>query len=369
MKLSDYIADFIASENIRHVFGVTGGASLHLIHSMVEHPSLEFLCSLHEQASAMSADAYSRATRSMGVAVGTSGPGGTNMITGICGAYYDSVPVLFLTGQAATFRSKGEMGIRQYGFQETDIVEMCTPVTKYAVTVKKPDRIRFELEKACHIARSGRPGPVLVDIPDNIQREEVEPFQLKGFVPRTTNKTNISDSVQECLTLLSKSERPVLILGWGVRLAGADEEALKLVDALKIPVLPTWGMADFLPSGHHSLVGTFGTHGTRYGNFTVQNADLIIAIGTRLDTHLTGSPLSSFARGAVKIVVDIDYTELDKASYFGMFIDVPVTADARYFIGELLRALDEKNIHNIGPWWEHIKKWKKKIPCMFRTFL
>ncbi len=368
MKLTDYVADFLYSENIRHAFGITGGASLHIIHSIEEHSGIEFLCSLHEQASAMSAEAYSRVTRNLGVAIGTSGPGATNMITGICGAYYDSVPVLFLTGQVATFRFKGKTGVRQYGFQETDIVQMCSPVTKYAVTVEDPKKIRFELEKACHIARSGRPGPVLVDIPDNLQREDIEPQQLDGFIPELTDKPNISASIQKCINLLGKSKRPVLILGWGVRLSGADEEALKLINLLKIPVVPTWGMADFLPSEHPNLVGTFGTHGTRYGNFSVQNADLILAIGTRLDTHETGSPLSSFARDAVKIVVDIDHTELDKAPYFGMSIDVPVIADARYFIKELLAAFDKSYTNDIEDWYEHINKWKKNYPVCLSQF-
>jgi len=368
MKLTDYVADFLYSENIRHAFGITGGASLHIIHSIEEHPGIEFLCSLHEQASAMSAEGYSRITRNLGVAIGTSGPGATNMITGICGAYYDSIPVLFLTGQVATFRFKGKTGVRQYGFQETDIVQMCSPVTKYAVTVEEPKRIRYELEKACHIARSGRPGPVLVDIPDNLQREDIDPQQLESFIPELADKPNISASVQECINLIGKSKRPVLILGWGVRLAGADEEALELINVLNVPVVPTWGMADFLPAEHPSLVGTFGTHGTRHGNFSVQNADLILAIGTRLDTHETGSPLSSFARDAVKIVIDIDHTELDKAPYFGMSIDVPVVADARYFICEFLEAFDEKNTKDIDPWWEHIKHWKKSFPVCLEQY-
>ena len=368
VKLSDYVADFINSQNVSHVFGITGGASLHLIHSIEEHPRIEFLCSLHEQASAMSAEAYSRITRNLGVAIGTSGPGATNMITGICGAYYDSVPTLFITGQVATFRFKGKTGVRQYGFQETDIVRICQPITKYAVTVEDPKKIRYELEKACHFARSGRPGPVLVDIPDNLQREVIEPLRLDSFVPTQIDYPDISDSIRNCIDHIGNAKRPVLILGWGVRLSGADEEVLKLINILRIPTVPTWAMADFLSSDHPCFVGTFGTHGTRYGNFTVQNADLILAIGTRLDTHETGSPLSSFARDAVKIVVDIDHTELDKAPYFGMSIDVPVKADACFFVIKLLEKLEEKNIQDLGSWWSRINRWKNKYPICLKEF-
>jgi acetolactate synthase I/II/III large subunit len=367
MKLTDYVANFIYGENVRHVFGIMGGASLHIIHSIEEHTGVEFLCSLHEQASAMSAEAYSRITRNLGVAVSTSGPGATNMITGISGAYYDSVPVLFITGQVSTFRFKGKTGVRQYGFQETDIVQMCAPVTKYAVTVEDPKKIRFELEKACYIARSGRPGPVLVDIPDNLQREDIVPQKLEGFTPKVTNNPNISALLQKCINLLEKSKRPVIILGWGVRLSGADKEALELINSLEMPVVLTWGMVDFLPAEHSNLVGTFGTHGTRYGNLTVQNADLILAIGTRLDTHETGSPLSTFARDAVKIVVDIDHTELDKAPCFGMSIDVPVVADARYFIRELLKNFDGGG-QVIDSWWKHINNWKKNYPVCLEQY-
>lgn len=363
MKLSDFVADFIARQGVRHVFAISGGASLHLIHSVAEHPDIDFVCPLHEQAGAMAADAYSRITRNLGVAISTSGPGGTNMITGMCGAYYDSVPVLYLTGQVATFRFKGNTGVRQYGFQETDIVSVCRPITKYAVTVTDPSRIRYELEKACHIAKTGRPGPVLVDIPDNLQREQIDPGHLDGYQPDSvTTPPDLSAQVNQCLPLLTQAKRAVLVLGWGIRLAGADEDAHRLVDKLGFPVVPTWGMADFLPAGHPLVVGTFGTHGTRYGNFAIQNADLILAVGTRLDTHETGSPLSSFARDAVKIVVDIDQAELDKAPYYGMKIDVPVQADAGVFIRALLNALPSGKGSNLEPWKRHIREWMERYP-------
>ena len=175
MKLSDYIAQFLAEKGIRHAFVVSGGASLHLIHSLNDTPGIEFICTQHEQAGAMAADAYARVTGNLGAAMATSGPGATNMITGVCCAYYDSVPVIYITGQVSTFRMKGDTGVRQIGFQETDTLEMYKPITKYAVLVTDPARIRYELEKACHIATCGRPGPVVIDVPDNIQREDIDP--------------------------------------------------------------------------------------------------------------------------------------------------------------------------------------------------
>ena len=363
MKLSDFVADFIAKAGVFDVFGITGGASLHLIHSVAEHPKLNIICPLHEQAGAMAADGYSRVTRNLGVAIGTSGPGATNMITGICCSYYDSVPVLYITGQVSTFRFKGDTGVRQYGFQETDIVSMCKPVTKYAVTIIDPQKIRYELEKAYSIAKSGRPGPVLIDIPDNLQREEVDPEDLVSYTEEVEAEDfSLMSRVEECLPLLYQAQRPVVILGWGVRLASADKEVMQLIECLKLPVAPTWGGAELLPAEHEALIGTFGTHGTRFGNFAVQNADLILAIGTRLDTHETGSPLSTFAREAIKIVVDIDGSELRKAPHFGMKIEYPIEADAKEFISTLLKVVDKDKLSDISQWKSTIAEWKLKYP-------
>ena len=226
MKLSDYVAGFLAQQGIRHAFVVSGGASLHLIHSIAENPDIQHICPQHEQAGAMAADAYARVTGNLGAAIATSGPGATNLMTGIACAFYDSVPVLFLTGQVATFRFKGDTGVRQIGFQETDTVEMCKYITKYSVMVRDPRRIRYELEKACHIARSGRPGPVLVDIPDDLQRSQINVEELDPFTPPVVPKDggSLQGQVDACVDMLRKAKRPVLALGWGIRLAKADQE-------------------------------------------------------------------------------------------------------------------------------------------------
>lgn len=364
MKLSDYVASFLAEQGIRHVFAVSGGASVHLIQSVEDTPGITFICPQHEQAGAMAADAYARVTGNIGAAIATSGPGATNLLSGVCSAYYDSVPVIYITGQVSTFRQKGDTGVRQIGFQETDTVPIFTPVTKYAVQIDDPTRIRHELEKACYLAMSGRPGPVYVDIPDNIQREDIEPDELDRYSPELQPNTSpvLMNEIATCVDLIKNAQRPILILGWGIRLAKAEKEILKFVEKSGYPVVPTWAVADILPSDHPQYVGTFGTHGTRYANFAVQNADLILSIGSRLDTKATGSPINTFARDAKKIVVDIDPYELGKFGLFGLQIDLLINADAGEFLRTLNTQVVEMEMPDISGWFQQITLWKKKYP-------
>lgn len=364
MKLSDYVASFLAEQDIRHVFAVSGGASVHLIQSLEDMHGITFICPQHEQAGAMAADAYARVTGNIGAAIATSGPGATNLLSGVCSAYYDSVPVIYITGQVSTFRQKGDTGVRQIGFQETDTVPIFTPVTKYAVQIDDPTRIRYELEKACYLARSGRPGPVYVDIPDNMQREDIEPDELDRYTSELQPDTSpvLMNEIATCVDLIKNAQRPILILGWGIRLAKAEKEILKFVEKSGYPVVPTWAVADILPSDHPQYVGTFGTHGTRYANFAVQNADLILSIGSRLDTKATGSPINTFARDAKKIVVDIDPCELGKFERFGLQIDLLINADAGEFLRTFNTQVVEMEMPDISGWVKQITLWKKKYP-------
>jgi acetolactate synthase-1/2/3 large subunit len=364
MKLSDYIADFLANQGIRHVFAISGGASVHMIDSIAKHPGIDYICPQHEQAGAMAADAYSRVTGNIGAAISTSGPGATNMLTGVCCSYYDSIPVLYITGQVSTFRLKKDTGVRQMGFQETAVVDIFKPITKYAVLVDNPKRIRYEMEKACYLAKSGRPGPVLIDIPDNIQREEINPNELESYIPKpvTKNLSRMSQQLDGCIHLFEKAKRPVIILGWGIRLAKAEEEARVLIDNLGFPVVPTWAILDMLPSNHPLFVGGFGSHGTRYGNFAVQNADLVLAIGARLDTRAS-SPLTTFAREAKKIIVDIDLSELNKFKLLGMETDIiTIHADAKDFLQMTNQRIAKINKQDISDWMKRISEWKKRYP-------
>ena len=360
VKISDYVAEFLAQQGVRHAFVVSGGASLHLIHSVADQPGIDYVCPQHEQAGAMAADAYARVTGNLGCAMATSGPGATNLITGIACAYFDSVPTIFVTGNVSTFRMRGESGVRQLGFQETDIVSMVESVTKYAVLIEDPLRIRHELEKACHIARSGRPGPVLVDIPDNVQRMVVRRDQLEGYTPPPPQSVGSEQLFARALELIATTKRPVLVLGWGVRLAGAVAEALSLADQLGFPILPTWGAKDMLPAEHPLLAGTFGTHGTRHANYAIQNADLILSIGSSLDTHATGTP-AEFGRCARKIVVDIDGAELQKFAPGGLNVDLAVEMDAGEFIAGLSKRLGSGG-GDYSAWFSRISAWQERYP-------
>ena len=365
MTVSEYVAFFLASNNIKYVFGVTGGASLHLLHSVEKQEGISAIFTHHEQSAAMCADAYSRVSSSIGAAIATSGPGATNLITGICCSYFDSVPVMYITGQVSTSRSKGNTGVRQIGFQETDIVEICKPITKYAIKLLDPVDIRRELEKCLHIATSGRQGPVLIDIPDDLQRAKIDPEKLKSFDNDNANKNcgRISNGeLLKCFEFLAKAQRPVIIVGWGVRLSNAEALVKGLLSRLNFPVLTTWATADIFPFNESNLVGNFGTHGSRAGNFAVQNSDLVLVLGSRLDTHATGSPPSSFARDAKKIIVDIDQCEIDKFEKIGVTVDYSYCGSIENFISDFLDKFDEKTLPDITPWKKLINIWKAKYP-------
>jgi acetolactate synthase-1/2/3 large subunit len=370
MKLSDVVAEFLAENGVKHVFAISGGASLHLIHSIAETKGTGFVCPQHEQAGAMAADGYARVTGGLGCAVATSGPGATNLITGICSSYYDSVPVLYLTGQVATFRSQGNTGVRQIGFQETDTVSICRTITKYAVLVTDPYRIRYELQKAVSIARAGRPGPVLVDIPDDLQRMDIDPSKLIEYrETEDEGRPQAPDAVvDQCLEVLRQAKRPVIILGWGIHLAHAEDEARALVRLLNAPVAMTWAALDLLPGDDPLAVGGFGTHGVRFANFAVQNADAVLSIGSRLDTKATGTPPSTFAREAKVMMVDIDPAEIGKFASLGVKLHLGIQADAKAFVGALLKRLGGEALPGQSPWLAQVAAWKRRYPACLPAY-
>ena len=368
MKVSDYISEFLVEKGIKFVYAVTGGASLHLIHSAKKNRKLEVIFPVHEQTCAMAADAYARISKNIGVAFATSGPGATNLATGICGAYFDSVPVIYITGQVSTHRSKDKTGVRQIGFQETDCVDMYKSVTKYAYKIKKANEIRFQLEKAYHIATSGRKGPILIDVPDNIQRKVINPKKLKYFKPKKQNKILIKKKYKKkIIELIENAKKPVIILGWGVHLSNCYKEINLIIKKLKFPVVTTWAIAHILENNNKYKVGTWGTHGSRYSNFAVQNADLIISFGCRLDTKATGSPVNTFARAAKKIVIDIDKAELNKFSKFKLNIDLKINEDLKKFTKEFLNY-DFKLKNSLKPWFNIINNWKNKYPICEKKY-
>lgn len=367
MKVSDIVAKTLREQGFCHVFAISGGASLHLIHSIAETPGLELVCPQHEQAGAMAADAYSRLTSGRGCAVATSGPGATNLITGIASAYYDSVPALFLTGNVARFRDKGDTGVRQMGFQETEFVEMCRSITNHAVKVSDAKSVKRDLLEALYYSKRGRPGPVVVDIPDDIQRAEVDESGLEVWVApedkvEAEESAELSLSVQKIISQLEQSSRPCVVLGWGVHLAEVEMETIEIVEKLGVPVVTTWAAADLMPHDHRLCVGSFGTHGTRYANFCVQNADFVLSIGSRLDSKATGSPPSTFAREAKIAMVDIDPAELGKFDKLGRSIDIPVCAGLGRFLPVFKAGLAGVKLPDIAAWRERVVQWKQKYP-------
>lgn len=371
MRLADYVMSFVAQQGVKHVFLLTGGGAMHLNDALARCGDLNFVCNHHEQACAIAAESYSKATNNLGVALVTTGPGGTNAITGVVGGWLDSTPMLILSGQVKRsdrmYRSDGTpLGVRQRGSQEVDIVSLVKPITKYAVTIDDPHSIRYHLEKAVHLARSGRPGPVWIDIPIDVQASPIEPDAMRGFDPGESAKPEQDDlaaKVRDLIDRLNRAERPFIFAGNGVRVSGAATAFEKLVRVLNVPVGLTWLAMDLLDDDDPLLVGRPGTVASRGANFALQNADFVVVIGTRLDPPLMGWDPRQFARGAYKTVVDIDPAELRKLEGA---IDNPICADARTFIEQMLRlagsALDKKK--DRGPWLQRCRDWKARYPLV-----
>ena len=371
MRLADYVMNFIAQQGVKHVFLITGGGAMHLNDALARCSDLTYVCNHHEQASAIAAELYSKATNNLGVALVTTGPGGTNAITGVVGAWLDSTPMLVVSGQVKRsdrmYRPDGTpLGVRQRGSQEVDIVSIVKPVTKYAVAIEDPQSIRYHLEKAVHLARTGRPGPVWIDIPIDVQALQVEPETMRAFDPAESPKSDSADlaaEVREVIDRLNKSERPFIFAGNGVRVSGAAAAFERLVGFLNVPVGLSWMAMDLLDDDDPLLVGRPGTVASRAANFALQNADFVLVLGTRLDPPLMGWDPKQFARGAYKTVVDIDPAELRKLDGA---IDNPICADSLAFIDELLRqtapALDKNK--DRSPWLERCQDWKARYPIV-----
>lgn len=343
MKLSNWVADFLAARGIRHAFMVTGGGAMHLNQSIGRHDEIECVFNHHEQACAMGAEAYYRLTNRLAVVNVTSGPGGTNAITGVYGAYVDSIGMLVLSGQVkieTTVRHTG-LPLRQYGDQELDIEELVRPITKYVHMVTDPLSIRYHLEKALYLATSGRPGPCWLDIPLDVQAAQIEVDDLKGFDPAELNepwkKTDLKQASSDLLMKLADAKRPVIFVGGGIRLSGQHETFIRLAEKLGIPVVTGWNAHDVIWNDHPLYCGRPGTLGDRPGNFTVQNADLLIILGSRLNIRQVSYNWKTFAREAFKIWVEIDENELKKPT---VTPNMPILASLTDFLPILLQAAE-----------------------------
>lgn len=371
MKLSDWVFRFVAGLGVKHVFEVTGGGAMHLNDSLGQCKEIEYICTLHEQAAAMAAESYAKIANDIGVCLVTTGPGGTNALTGVAGAWLDSTPMLVISGQVKRADLKGNTGVRQMGVQEVDVVAMATPITKYAVTVLEPNDIRFHMEQAVHLARTGRPGPVWVDIPLDVQGAMVDENALRPFTPASAAQPasipplELAAAVSRTITLLNAAERPVLFIGNGVRLANARAEMRALIERLGIPVLTTWPAHDMVPDDHPLMIGRPGPVAPRGANFALQNSDFLLSLGARLDLVVTGYAPQNFARAAQKVMVDIDAAELRKMHGT---IQLPVCADVKEFILEMIRQFGDVRQRDRATWDGRCHEWKTKYPVVLPEY-
>ena len=363
MRVADFIADFIFEElDVKHVFMVTGAGIMHLTDGVASHPKLQAICPHHEQTSSMAIDAYSRASENFGVGFFTSGPGGTNAVTGLCGAWQDSVPCLFISGQVKkkeTTNNAKIPGLRQFGVQELDMIPIVKYACKYATTLNDPNKVKYELEKAVHIAKSGRPGPVWIQIPMDVQSSIIDETKLNGFEHDDVIPTASDAEVDKIIKLLKKSKRPVIIAGQGIRISGAISLLEKFTSKFKIPVVTPFLGIDTIKSDLLQYVGKTGVKGDRPANFAMQNSDLIIAIGTSLHVTVIGYTYKHFAREAKKIVIDIDKKSHKKKT---IDIDSFILSDAKKFFEKIIKFTENETLNDYAEWINQCNEWKKKYP-------
>lgn len=370
VRVADYIARALAAHGIEHVFLVTGGGAMHLNDAFGRVPGLAYVACHHEQACAIAAEGYARAGGRMAAVNVTTGPGGTNAITGVWGAYVDSVPMVVISGQVkyeTTLRST-PLPLRQLGDQEVDIVRMVAGCTKYAAMVTEPRDIRRELERALFLARSGRPGPVWLDIPMNVQGALVEPETLPGYDPAVDAPRFASDpasAARETLERLARAERPVILVGQGVRASGSHELFLRFAERAGVPVAASFNALDVLWDDHPLFAGRQGTIGDRGGNFAVQNSDLLLVLGCRLHIRQVSYNWQSFARAAYKIMVDADAAELKKPT---LSIDLPVHADLRAFLEAALAAPHAGPSAAQRDWLARCHAWRRRYPVVLPEY-
>jgi len=360
MKLSDYVIDFLVNQGIFHIFELIGGAITHLVDSTYDRDDITCVSVHHEQAAAFAAEAYARINGKLGVAMATSGPGALNLLTGIGSCYFDSIPCLFITGQVNTYEYKFNKPIRQIGFQETDIVSVARPIAKFAALVDDEKKIRYYLEKSVYLAQSGRPGPVLLDIPMNIQRSQIEPDNLESFFDsqefkEMANFDQKTGAVDKVISLMKNSKRPVILAGGGIRCAKATEDFLSLANMTGIPVGTSLMGLDSIPHNHSSFLGMIGTYGNRCSNFTLANSDFLLVLGSRLDTRQTGTLPETFARGAKKVHVDIDSNELNSK----IKADVTVNCHLKEFLNEMISKIGITGMPDTSEWYKVIDNYRE----------
>lgn len=369
-RLADYVADFLVNHGVTDVFSVVGGGAMHLNDALGHHDKMHVTYNHHEQACAIAAEAYARLDNRIAAVCVTTGPGGTNALTGVVGGWLDSIPMFVISGQVrydttARFALK-EAGaeVRAMGDQEYDIVKSVTAMTKYAVMIEDPKTIRYHLERAWHLATTGRPGPVWIDVPVNYQGGYIETDELEGYDQAEDDAKlplPVSDeTIQTVLEKIRKAKRPVLHAGYGIRLSGGYEAFRTAMEKLNIPIVTYWNAVDLIEDEHPLYCGRAGNMGDRPGNWAIQNADLILAVGTRISIRQVGYNWKTWARAAEVIMVDIDQGEMKKPT---LHVDLPIWADAKDFLIKLGQAAEEKVFHG-EEWLAKCQGWKKDYPAV-----
>lgn len=369
-KLADYVADFLASHGVSDVFSVVGGGAMHLNDALGHHPNLHVTYNHHEQACAIAAEAYARLENRIAAVCVTTGPGGTNALTGVVCGWLDSIPMLIISGQvrydttARYARRYTGASLRAMGDQEYDITKAVQHMTKYAVMIEDPKTIRYHLERAWHLATTGRPGPVWLDIPVNFQGGYIETDELPGYDP-TEDDAQLpppvsEDTVREILEKIRRAKRPVFHAGYGIRLSGGYAVFRRALEKLNIPVVTYWNAVDLIEDEHPLYCGRAGNMGDRPGNWAIQNADLILAVGTRISIRQVGYNWQTWARCAEVIMVDIDRAEMKKPT---LHVEMPVWADAKDFLSKLDELANER-VFSSEDWLEICRRWKREYPVV-----
>ena len=369
-RLSDYVADFLVAHGVKDCFSVVGGGAMFLNDSLGHKNGLHVTYNHHEQACAIAAEAYARLENRIAAVCVTSGPGGTNALTGVVGGWLDSIPMFILSGQVrydTTARyalAYTGTPLRSMGDQEYDIVKSVAPMTKYAVMLEDPQQIRYVLEKAWHLATTGRPGPVWIDIPVNYQGTTIETAELRSYDPSRDDDALPpevrEDVIGTVLEKIRKAKRPVFYAGYGIRLSGGYDAFRSVVDKLNIPVVTYWNAVDLIEDAHPLYCGRAGNMGDRPGNWAIQNADLILAVGTRISIRQVGYNWKTWARAAEVIMVDIDQAEMKKPT---LHVDMPIWADAKDFLEKLNHAA-HKPVFAQQDWLTTCRNWKKDYPAV-----
>lgn len=364
IRVADYIASFLVERGIRDLFVLTGYGAMHLNDAIAAQPALRYYCVRNEATSPMMAEAYARVKEVPGAVCLTAGPGSTNAVPGLAEAWVDSAPIIVISGQVhrnhTTYKAN-LAGLRTFGTAEINIIPIVKPLTKYAQEVSNPNLIRYYLEKAFYLATTGRPGPVWLDVPLDVQYAHVDPKSLKGFVPPELHKNMREGQIERLIKFLNRSKRPLIVAGQGIKQAGASRQFENLVKLINAPVILTRLGLDLLPYSHPNNMGLGGIKGSRYCSEVMKKADLIISLGARLAIPFVGLKLDAFDSRAKIVVVDIEKAELQKP---GVKIDLPIQADVLEFMSKLSFRLSKEKIKKTRQWLQHCQKLKKHNPMI-----